>query len=100
MRTGTILVLLGLIFLFAYFGWAAFGILALSVLVFFVLAIAVVVVALWVVKRRMQRKLAELGHAVEERLRSQRAMDARGDAIDAEVVRKPRDGADDPEQLR
>ena len=100
MRPGTILVLLGLILLFAYFGWKAFGILAISFLVFLLLALGAVVVGLWVIKRRMRRKLEELGYAVEQRLRAQAGRDdaRRGDAIDVEAtVRKPRDGADEPE---
>lgn len=101
MRTGTILVLLGLILLFAYFGWQAFGILAATFLIVLLLAVGAVFVGLWVIKRRMRRKLQELGHVVEQHLRA-RAGEGRearrGDAIDVEAtVRRPRDGADEPE---
>jgi membrane protein implicated in regulation of membrane protease activity len=100
MRPGTILVLLGLILLFAYFGWAAFGILALSILLFLVLAVGAVAVGLWVIKRRMRRRLEELGHVMEQHLRQQAGRQgARDDAIDVEAtVRRPRDGADEPEE--
>src|SRR5687767_4844475 len=101
MRAGTILVLLALILLFAAFGWRAFGVLALTALAFVLLAVAAVAVGLWAIKRRMRRRLEGLGVAVERHLRSQAAAGgpaAREGAIDAEAtVRKPRDGADEPE---
>lgn len=100
MRTGTILALLALILLFAAFGWRAFGILALTALAFVLLAVGAVAVGLWAIKRRMRRKLEELGVAVEQHLRSQAEAGRREDAIDAEAtVRRPRDGADDPERM-
>ena len=103
MRTGTILVLLGLILMFGYFGWSFFGYLALTFLLFLVLAVAAVVVGIWVIKRRMQRKLLELSQAMADQLRHRQPPDtseARRGAIDVEGrVRTPRDGADDPDQL-
>lgn len=101
MRAGTILVLLGLIVLFAAFGFQVFGWILAFILATLLLAIGAVALGLWAIKRRMRRKLQELGVAVEERLRSQAASGrgpARGDAIDVEgTVRRPRDGADEPE---
>ena len=101
MRPGTILVLLGLIVLFAFFGLQLFGWLLAFMFLTLVVGILAVVIGIWVIKRRMRRKLAELGVAVEERLRRQAEQDGgvRGDAIDVEgtVVRRPRDGADEPE---
>jgi uncharacterized protein (DUF58 family) len=100
MRPGTILVLLGLIVLFALFGLRFFGWLLAFVFLTLLVAILAVVVGLWVIKRRMRRKLEELGVAVEERLRRQAEQERalRPDAIDVEAtVRKPRDGADEPE---
>jgi uncharacterized protein (DUF58 family) len=100
MRPGTIVVLLALIVLFAFFGVQVFGWILAFILAILLLGVAAVAVALWVVRRRMRRKLEELGVAVEQHLRTQRdAGEARrGDVIDVEAsVRKPRDGADDPE---
>ena len=100
MRPGTILVLLGLIVLFAFFGLRVFGWLLAFVFLLLVVGILAVVVGIWVIKRRMRRKLQELGVAVEESLRRQAEQDRRlrPDAIDVEAtVRKPRDGADEPE---
>lgn len=104
MRPGTIAVLLALIVLFAFFGVQVFGWILAFILAVLLLGVAAVAVALWVVRRRMRRKLAELGVAVEQHLRAQRdAGEGRrgaGDVIDVEAsVRKPRDGADDPEGL-
>lgn len=100
MRPGTILILLGLILLFAYFGWAAFGILTVSILVFLALAVVAVAVGLWVIKRRMRRRMEELGHVMEQHLRRQAGhQGGRDDAIDVEAtVRRPRDGADEPDE--
>jgi membrane protein implicated in regulation of membrane protease activity len=104
MRPGTAIVLLGLILLFAYFGWAAFGIIALSVVIFLLLGAAAVVVGLWVIQRRMRKKVEELGKAMEREMgaafgRTEQRR-SREDAIDVEGhVRKPRDGADDPDAL-
>lgn len=100
MRAGTILVLLGLIVLFAFFGFQVFGFLLAFFFLTLLVGILAVVVGIWVIKRRMRRKLAELGVAVEERLRRQAEQDRamRPDAIDVEgAVRRPRDGADEPE---
>lgn len=100
MRPGTILVLLGLIVLFAFFGFRFFGWLLAFFFLTLVVSILAVVVAIWVIKRRMRRKLAELGVAIEERMRRQAEQDRalRPDAIDVEAtVRRPRDGADEPE---
>lgn len=103
MRAPAILVLLGLIVLFAVFGIQVFGWILAFILLLLVLAIAAVAAGLWAIKRRMRRRLQELGVAVEARLReeeaSRRAEQARTGAIDVEgtVVRRPRDGADQPE---
>ena len=110
MRPGTILVLLGVILLFAVFGWQVFGWIALSILGFLLLAALIVVWALWRVKVRVQRTMETVARDLESRLRasgSQPPNDPSGpfagsrkDAIDVEGrVRKPRDGADDPDQL-
>ncbi|HUR25233.1 MAG TPA: hypothetical protein VM327_04360 [Candidatus Thermoplasmatota archaeon] len=102
MRAGTILVLLGLIVLFAFFGFRFFSWLLAFFLLTLVVGILAVVLGIWVIKRRMRRKLAELGVAVEERLRRQTQQDqaVRPDAIDVEgTVRRPRDGADEPEKF-
>ncbi|MEA3165397.1 MAG: hypothetical protein QOJ26_249 [Thermoplasmata archaeon] len=100
MRPSTIVVLLGLIVLFAFFGIQVFGWILAFVLATLLLAIAAVAVGLWYVKRRMRRKLEELGVAMERHLRDRSAEAGRSDAIDVEgEVRKPRDGADEPDQL-
>ncbi|HUR26129.1 MAG TPA: hypothetical protein VM327_08980 [Candidatus Thermoplasmatota archaeon] len=101
MRTGTIVVLLGFILLFAFFGFKLFGWLLAFFFLTLLVGILAVVVGIWVIKRRMRRKLAALGVAVEERLRRQAEQDKalRPEAIDVEgTVRRPRDGADEPEQ--
>jgi uncharacterized protein (DUF58 family) len=101
MRTGTIVVLLALILLFAFFGIQLFGWILAFILGTLLLAIAAVAVGLWAIKRRMRRKLEELGIAVTEHLRQRASSgpDQGGrDAIDVEgTVRRPRDGADEPE---
>ena len=103
MRRGTIVVLLGLIVLFAFFGLRLFGWLLAFFFLTLVVSILAVVVGIWVIKRRMRRRLQELGVAVEERLRREAEQGRqdrarRPDAIDVEgTVRKPRDGADEPE---
>ncbi|MHB1260592.1 MAG: hypothetical protein ACYC2H_02625, partial [Thermoplasmatota archaeon] len=88
--------------LFAFFGFQVFGWILAFILGTLLLAIAAVAVGLWAIKRRMRKKLEELGVAVEQQLRSQAASKRpgmRGDAIDVEgTVRKPRDGADEPER--
>lgn len=117
MRTGTILLLLGAVLLFAFFGWKAFGVLALSVLAFLLLALLIVAWALWRVKVRVRRTMESVARDLEARLRAAGARPpsdpnapnapdvpfgggSRRDAIDVEGrVRKPRDGADDPDQL-
>lgn len=106
MRTGTIVVLLGLILLFAVFGWQVFGWIALSVLVFVILAVGILLLALWRLKVRVRRKMQEVARELEAKLRAAGATippDHDGtphDSIDAEYkVRKPRDGADDPDLL-
>lgn len=107
MRRGTILVLLGLILLFAYFGWAAFGILALTVLVVVAVAIGAVAFALWRIKRTMRRNLERLTQVLVDDARARpgdrgpaETQARRADAIDVEGrVRRPRDGADDPDAL-
>lgn len=105
MRAGTIVALLAAILLFAAFGWRLFQALALTFLVVLLLALAAVTVGIWVIKRRMERRMQELAAAVGEQLRARRDLgdDAgagpRPGSIDAEgrVVRRPRDGADAPE---
>lgn len=106
MRPGAILVLLGLVVLFAFFGWQVLGWIALSVLLFVVLAVGILVLALWRLKVRMKRKMQEVARELEARLRAAGATvppDQQGppkDYIDVEgTVRKPRDGADDPDLL-
>lgn len=105
MRPGTALVLLGLVLLVAYFGWAFVGAVFLSIVIFLILGAAAVVVGLWVIQRRMRTKLQELGKAMEREMGAAFAQaqqqKARDEAIDVEarVVRKPRDGADDPDAL-
>ncbi|MFA5943324.1 MAG: hypothetical protein WC876_02535 [Candidatus Thermoplasmatota archaeon] len=97
MRQGTLLALLGLIVLFAAFGLRVFGWLLAFILGTIVLALVAVATGLWVIKRRMRRRLEELGIAVEHQMRNQTPA-ARGDVIDVEGhVRKPRDGADEPQ---
>lgn len=101
MRAVTILVLLGLIVLFAFFGWRAFGIVALTFLLVLVLALGTVAAGLWVIKRRMRRKLEELRQVLataSARTASVATPPERDDVIDVEgQVRKPRDGADKPD---
>ena len=106
MRTGPILVLLGLILMFAFFGWQLFKWAAISILLFLVLGIGLLVFALWRLKVRVRRKMQEVARDLEARLRAAGATvppDHQGtpkDAIDVEGrVRKPRDGADDPDAL-
>ena len=100
MRTGTILVLLALILLFAAFGIQVFGWILAFILGTLLLAILAVAIGLWAIKRRMRRKLEELGVAMEQQLRrAGPGTDPRGDAIDVEgTVRRPRDGADAPDE--
>lgn len=113
MRPGTILVLLGAIVLFAAFGWQVFGWIALSILGFLLLAALILAWALWRVKVRVRRTMESVARDLEARLRaagarppndpndpSGRGGGSRPGAIDVEGrVRKPRDGADDPDQL-
>ena len=111
MRPGTILVLLGLVLLFTYFGWQAFGIIVLSVLGFLLLAALIVAWGLWRLKVRVKQTMETMAKDFDARLRaagvpldrtaSDAAQDpARRDAIDVQgTVRKPRDGADDPDSL-
>lgn len=101
MKPSTLFFLLGLALVFAVFGLQVFGWLLAFAVGTVLLAVLAVVIGLWVIKRRMQARLWELGQAVEQRLRSSPDPAGRRDgAIDVEgVVRTPRDGADDPDEL-
>lgn len=103
MRVGTLLVLLGFVLLVAFFGWQVLGWIALSILVFVLLSIAIVAGAIWYIKRRIERKVAEVAKALAGERGGDTAPFRRsgpGDVIDVEgTVRKPRDGADDPDSL-
>ena len=106
MRPGTLLVLLALMLLFAFFGWQVFGWIALSLLLFVLLGVGFLALALWRLKVRVRRKMEEVARDLEAKLRAAGATvppDHEGtprDSIDAQyTVRKPRDGADDPDPL-
>lgn len=107
MRRSSLLLLLVAILLFALFGWRFIGAVFLSLVLFLLLAVGAVVAGLWYIRRRMERKVLELAKAMESQLeRAARApWTPPNDAIDVEGKvqgprrRKPRDGADDPEQL-
>lgn len=96
MRRGTILFLLGLILLIAFFGLLkTIGILIAVVVTLVILFFAALFVGAWLLKRRMRRKLAQLQQAFiqgqKEALARRRNDKMRGDAIDVE----PTDVRDD-----
>ncbi len=114
MRIGTFVVLAALVVLFAVFGWKAFGYLALFALLVVLFAVGSVAWALYRVRRRLEKTLEEAarrftppggngpdrgaGPGTGAATRPSEA--ARRGAIDVEGhVRKPRDGADDPDSL-
>lgn len=107
MRRSGMVLLLAVILLFALFGWRVLGAVFLSLLLFLLLAVGAVFAGLWYIRRRMERKVLELAKAMESQLeRAARApWTPPEDAIDVEGKvqgprrRKPRDGADDPDQL-
>ena len=106
MRLGTGLVLIALILLFAAFGWKAFGVLALFGLALVLAAIAIVAAAVWKVRKGMREALRRLEQAMPGPPAGAGGPPpgnepGRPDAIDVpgRVVRKPRDGADTPEEL-
>lgn len=101
-RAGPLLVLLVLLVLVAAAGVEALGWIVLFALVLVLLAVGAVALAIWSIKRRMRRNLERLA----DLLAGQRGggapppPDPRGGAIDVQgTVRKPRDGADDPDDL-
>ena len=96
MRQGTILFLLTLILLVAFFGLLkAFTIVVAAVATLIVLLFVALFVGAWLLKRRMNRKLAELQRAFvqaqEEHAARRRHEQVRRDAIDVE----PTDVRDD-----
>jgi len=102
MRLGTGILLLALILLFAAFGWTAFGVLALVALGILLAAVAIVAAAVWKVRKGMREALRHLEKAMPPPPGAAPPPAAgRPGAIDVEarVVRKPRDGADAPEDL-
>ena len=100
MRTGTILALLALVLLVAAFGLRVFGWLLAFGLLVVVLAFGALAAAFWAIKRRMRRNLERLARAMADERSGPEppGAPARRDAIDVEPVRKPRDGADAPEE--
>jgi O-antigen ligase len=108
MRTGTILAWLAVIVLFAAFGLKVFGWILLFALAAVVLGVGAVLVAFWAIQRRMRRNLEQITRAMAgerggpgDASRPDRAGGGRGgsgDVIDVEPVRRPRDGADAPEE--
>lgn len=107
MRTGTLLFWLAVLLLFAAFGLKAFGWLLLFALAVVVLGVGAVAVAFWAIQRRMRRNLEALTRAMAGERGGPGGAgkpppgpggDGRGDVIDVEPVRKPRDGADAPEE--
>jgi predicted lysophospholipase L1 biosynthesis ABC-type transport system permease subunit len=105
LRTGTILLLLALVLLFAAFGLKVFGWLLLFGLVLVLLGVGAVLVAFWAIKRRLRRNLEQLGRAMAGQHggpggtgQPPPGRGGSGDVIDVEPVRKPRDGADAPEE--
>lgn len=102
MRTGAILAWLAFILLFAAFGLKAFGWLLLFGLVLVLLGVGALLLAFWSIKRRMRRNLEQLTRAMAGERGGpggEGRPGGRRDAIDVEaVVRKPRDGADAPEE--
>ena len=109
MRPGTALVLLGLVLMVAFFGWRAFGYLVLFGLLLVVVAVGAVALALYRIKRRLEQTVQEAARQFQQAAQARGAPPdasagpsaaARRDAIDVDaVVRKPRDGADDPDNL-
>lgn len=91
MRQRTIVVLLALVVLFALFGWKVLGIfgwILVTLLTVLVLLFAALFLGAWLLKRRMQRKLANLQgafvQAIKDAQHGQHQVDARRDAIDVE----------------
>lgn len=101
MRVGTLLVLLGLILMSFFFGWQAFGDIALFVLLLLAAALSLLAWSLYRIRRRMEQSVE-----LAARMFGQAAGAPPGrqpgpaDAIDVKGrVRRPRDGADDPDDL-
>lgn len=98
MRRGTLLLLLTLVVLAAFFGLLkAIGILVAAFVTILLLFLAALFVGAWLLKRRMRRKLAELQGAIQEAARQEqerrRSHQVRRDAIEADF--EP-GGRDDP----
>jgi uncharacterized protein (DUF58 family) len=103
MRAGAILALLALVLLVAAFGLRAFGWLLVFALAVVLLGVGAVVVAVWSIRRRMRRTLEQLTRALAAERggpgEGAPGPGARRDAIDVQpVVRRPRDGADEPKE--
>lgn len=102
MRTGPVLLLLAFVVLFAAFGLRVFGWLLAFGLAVVLLGVGAVLVAVWTIKRRMRRNLEQLARAMAGERGAPPGPEGpaarRRDAIDVEPVRKPRDGADAPEE--
>ena|SRR5688572_3279140 len=88
MRQRTIVVLLALILLFAFFGLAFLKYVFAAVLTLIILFFVALFVGAWLLKRRMRRKLAELQQAFiqgqKEAVARRKADETRSNAIDAE----------------
>jgi hypothetical protein len=99
MRTSTMVLLTGLVLLVALFGWGALGALALGILVVLLLAGLAIAGSLWMLKRRMRRAMEEV--AARFAASQPPPSPGRPDSITVEAreVRRPRDGADDPDDL-
>lgn len=87
MRTGTILFLLGLIVLFAFFGVKAIGWVLGGILLLVLTFFAAVAVGVVLLRRRMNRRLRELQSAILQAQERQRTAAGRADAIDVEPTR-------------
>lgn len=90
MRQGTLLFWLAAIVLFAVFGLAFLKFVAIAIGLFLLFVFGSIVVGTWLLRRRMNRKMAEFQQsfrqAQEQAQAQQRSAAMRRDAIDVEPV--------------
>jgi hypothetical protein len=90
MRQGTILFWLGAIVLFALFGFAFLKFIVAAIVLLLVFLFGSILVAFWLLRRRMNRKMAEFrrafDHAQAEAERSRTQSRMRREAIDVEPL--------------
>lgn len=92
MRQETLLTLLFLAVLVAFFGIKVLGVLLGAVILFFVVLLASLALGAWLLKRRMNRKLRELqqvfAQARKDEANNAQQSQARRNAIDVEAIEK------------